>query len=148
MKKALFALAWLLFFSGSAHAQATFPRFTGVYYRITENTLAYRSLADTLATETSAKPLNFAPNGKLLVTAFPTAFWAEGYRGGAPYYVRVKSLAPLEKPSPGSTQATIKPIEPRTESSSGSSSHDIRTGPRGGKYYINSNGNKTYIKRK
>lgn len=33
-------------------------------------------------------------------------------------------------------------------SSSGSSSRTIYTGPRGGRYYINSNGNKTYIKRR
>lgn len=31
---------------------------------------------------------------------------------------------------------------------SSSSSYQILTGPRGGKYYINSHGNKTYIKRK
>jgi len=37
-----------------------------------------------------------------------------------------------------------------TELPSGSSgnSHSIQTGPRGGRYYINSNGNKTYIKKK
>lgn len=37
---------------------------------------------------------------------------------------------------------------PSTTSSSGAGgSHEIMTGPRGGKYYINSHGNKTYIKR-
>jgi hypothetical protein len=39
----------------------------------------------------------------------------------------------------------------RTATSTGSSAgsgHDIQTGPRGGKYYINSNGNKTYVKKK
>jgi len=30
----------------------------------------------------------------------------------------------------------------------GSNSQNIKTGPKGGKYYINSNGNKTYIKKK
>jgi hypothetical protein len=34
-----------------------------------------------------------------------------------------------------------------TPSSSTSTSRDIQTGPRGGQYYINSNGNKTYIKK-
>ncbi len=34
-----------------------------------------------------------------------------------------------------------------TKSSTTSSSRTIYTGPRGGRYYINSNGNKTYIKR-
>jgi len=32
--------------------------------------------------------------------------------------------------------------------SSGSTSRTIHTGPRGGNYYINKNGNKTYVKRK
>jgi hypothetical protein len=35
---------------------------------------------------------------------------------------------------------------PSNNSNSGNSSHHIITGPRGGKYYINKNGKKTYIK--
>lgn len=41
-----------------------------------------------------------------------------------------------------------RPSEASTSSSTTTStSREIHTGPRGGKYYINSNGNKTYIKR-
>lgn len=41
-------------------------------------------------------------------------------------------------------------LKKNTSSSSGSTGNGqtIQTGPRGGKYYINSNGNKTYIKSK
>lgn len=35
---------------------------------------------------------------------------------------------------------------PSSTYTSPSSGHDIKTGPRGGRYYINKNGNKTYVK--
>lgn len=46
-------------------------------------------------------------------------------------------------------QSTTDYTRPTSTSSySGSSSRTIHTGPRGGQYYINKNGNKTYVKRK
>ncbi|RXQ87826.1 SH3 domain-containing protein [Ancylomarina salipaludis] len=45
----------------------------------------------------------------------------------------------------------VKPFKTKNTksySTGGSSYRTIHTGPRGGRYYINSNGNKTYIKRK
>jgi hypothetical protein len=45
-------------------------------------------------------------------------------------------------PSSSSTYST-----PTYSTTSSSTSRDIQTGPRGGQYYINSNGNKTYVKK-
>lgn len=55
-----------------------------------------------------------------------------------------------DSPQPASTQTTETP-NPVTTSGSGETSsggRTIYTGPRGGRYYINSNGNKTYIRKK
>lgn len=54
---------------------------------------------------------------------------------------QVKSSASTVTTTTKTTTTTTK-----TPSSTGSSSRTIHTGPRGGKYYINSSGNKTYIK--
>lgn len=53
-------------------------------------------------------------------------------------YFALQERAPAPQPSYSSP----------TRSSYSSPSRTIQTGPRGGKYYINSNGNKTYIRRK
>jgi hypothetical protein len=145
----LLLLSGLIISSHSvAQGQTNFPRYTGVYYRIIKNTPAYYNLSDTLPSATSTKPIIFLAKENLLVTGYPASHWAQGYKGGNPYYVDINSLVPLEKPLSDATQATIKPIEAPTINSTESSGHNIRTGPRGGRYYINSNGNKTYIKHK
>lgn len=47
----------------------------------------------------------------------------------------------------GQRRSNYSPSTQISEGASGSG-HTIQTGPRGGRYYINKNGNKTYIKRK
>lgn len=44
------------------------------------------------------------------------------------------------------SSSASKPKRKASPSSSGSSSKTIQTGPRGGRYYINSKGNKVYVK--
>lgn len=52
------------------------------------------------------------------------------------------------KTSSSSTQQTKSTQSTAPTSTSGSYNKTIQTGPRGGQYYINKNGNKTYIKKK
>ena len=70
-----------------------------------------------------------------------------------------KLISQLQKQQQKQEQANDKTVESshsnnkpekQTSSYSGSSSSSrvIHTGPRGGQYYINKNGNKTYVKRK
>lgn len=47
--------------------------------------------------------------------------------------------------NPYTNQAGTKPQDYSTQSTNYSSDKNIQTGPRGGQYYINSNGNKTYV---
>ncbi|MFS4454512.1 HNH endonuclease signature motif containing protein [Maribacter sp. 2304DJ31-5] len=73
-----------------------------------------------------------------------------GSRGGKYYYnssgkkVYVKS----KKSTSNSYYSSPTYSSPSYSIPSSSSSRTIQTGPRGGKYYINSNGNKTYVKKK
>lgn len=71
-----------------------------------------------------------------------------GPRGGK-YYINSKGNKTYVQ-SDNSTKGdnSVKTFTNTTKSSTpASSSRTIYTGPRGGKYYINKNGNKTYIKR-
>jgi len=61
---------------------------------------------------------------------------------GSNYCWQHKATYEPSKSSSNSSSTTT------SKSSTSSSSRTILTGPRGGKYYINSNGNKTYVKRK
>ena len=63
---------------------------------------------------------------------------------GRQYYALVSSLE-IDPSSVVRRQTTIE--SPSYNSSYSSPSRTIHTGPRGGRYYINKNGNKTYIKR-
>ena len=57
-------------------------------------------------------------------------------------------LTPIDKVPPGQS-GIVKVGDKEVWNSSGSANgSEIHTGPRGGKYYINSNGNKTYVRKK
>lgn len=63
--------------------------------------------------------------------------------------VRLKYVAPPKYYKSQGTKAYISSdYSPSPSSGSSPSNHTIHTGPRGGKYYINKNGNKTYVKKK
>ena len=66
------------------------------------------------------------------------------YRRYGPYYSHFKSLPEL--PYHASFKSSSNTSEGGTIGGY-SGSRTIHTGPRGGKYYINSNGNKTYVKK-
>tara|TARA_E500000318_G_C3516622_1_gene194611 strand:+ start:254 stop:934 length:681 start_codon:yes stop_codon:yes gene_type:complete len=72
-----------------------------------------------------------------------------GSRGGK-YYINSsgkKVYVKSKKNTSNSLYSSPTYSSPTYSIPSSSSSRTIQTGPRGGKYYINSNGNKTYIKK-
>lgn len=161
MNKALFSFLLLLLIAASAQAQSTMPLYTGVFYKLSENAPGYYSVYDTVASPTSSAPYALQKNDKLLITAYPFANWAKGVKKSSALLVRTKYLVLVEKPPVGTEEATVgspmaKPTLQTTNSTSVPSatspqyvapaSTDIQIGPRGGHYYINSNGHKTYIK--
>jgi uncharacterized protein YgiM (DUF1202 family) len=82
---------------------------------------------------------------KIFVTRQYNSEWYIVQIDGKDYYALVSSLIPAEQYNPNTTVKT----EPSTITPSYSSpSRNIETGSRGGHYYINSKGNKTYIKKK
>ena len=98
----------------------------------------YSSLAPT------APPTNAATiNEQVYVVGRYAPSWLVVLRGKKHYYVSASQLS-LVKPTvvnQGYTPST-------SAGSTGGGSRTIQTGPRGGHYYINSNGNKTYVKHK
>ena len=155
--KTLLAISLLLATSIICQAQDRMPRYTGVYYKLSENAPGYSSVFDTLTTSTSSAPYAFRKNDKLLVTEYPFPQWAKGVKNGSSFLVRTKSLILAESPSPESIaaqkayqEALKSPPQPvpATNTNSSPGYQSIQIGPRGGHYYINKNGNKTYIRRK
>lgn len=71
-----------------------------------------------------------------------------GSRGGT-YYINSSGNKVYAKPKSNSTSTYSIPGSSSSSyySTPASSSRNIQTGPRGGSYYINSNGNKTYVKK-
>ena len=157
--KTLLAFLLLLALSTACWGQDGMPKYTGMFYKLSENAPGYASVYDTLATPTSSAPRIFHKGDKLLITGYPFPNWATGAKSGSTYLVRTKSLVLAEKPSPEVVaaqkeyqEALKTPARPAPANGMNSSPspvyQSIQTGPRGGHYYINSKGNKTYIKRK
>ena len=91
--------------------------------------------------------LTLSQGEKLLVVGRQRPRWFVVKREGVTYYV-VEDALSLAPPAPSTTSTTASPVAPVAPSSSSGSYHNVQTGPRGGQYYINKNGNKTYLKRK
>lgn len=91
---------------------------------------------------------NPAPSGgKCAATTASGKRCSRNAESGSNYCWQHKDTYEPDKATPKTT-STKKNSTSATESSSSSSEgRVIYTGPRGGKYYINSNGKKTYIKR-
>ena len=97
----------------------------------------------------STAPARVASVGKpLFVLGVYDGWYRVRHSDNRVYYTRPYRLSKLKR-TPQYTRNTTPAYVPAysAPSSSGSSSRSIQTGPRGGKYYINKNGNKTYIKR-
>jgi hypothetical protein len=139
----LFLFFWFLLVYGTVQAQTPLPQYVGVYYQLKEAGAAYHTLADSALPITTAKARPLKKGEKVLVVAYPIKGWAEVVRAGERYCVRTNSLAVFEKPPVTSSPSTTSPVQ-----STGTSYREVYTGPRGGRYYYNSNGNKTYIKRR
>jgi hypothetical protein len=164
MNKALFSFLLLLLIAASAQAQSTMPLYTGVYYKLRSNHIAYRVFGDTAIIAPNKPlfpPLALHAKELVLVMAYPTARWAHVVKGGIWCYVPTRLLIQSEKPTAETSPAKIgapvgtsnynPPADTSHAPTSGSGNtggyQTIHTGPRGGQYYINSNGNKTYKKR-
>lgn len=80
----------------------------------------------------------------LFVLGVHDGWYRVRYSDNQIYYTRPYWLSKLRK-KPLYSRNTQPDYTPNYSPSS--TSHSIQTGPRGGKYYINKNGNKTYIKR-
>ena len=161
--KRFYTLLLLLLSAASVQAQEK-PRYTGVYYKLASNVTAFREFGDTAIVAPNKPlfpPLALRAKEEVLVMAYPTARWAHIVKGGVWCYVPSKLLIPSEKPTADTSPAKIgAPVgasnyNPSSASSSPAPSsgntggyQTIHTGPRGGQYYINSNGNKTYLKRR
>lgn len=144
MKKLLLALFALNYACFSAHAQS--GRYVDVNYRLTRDAIAYASLADTALK--IKEPEVFRKGNVIVVRSWPTPRWAECVSAGDHYFVRATGLR-LEGKPPAYLQRDGPTISDQVAPIyAPSDSRTIHTGPRGGRYYINSNGNKTYIRRK
>jgi hypothetical protein len=124
------------------------------YYAATTSGRAYHVLADTAATDPVIPPIDFEKGDVLLATNKLGEKWLQVAVSGVRYFVRTQSmeLSPTGglragSNSPPDPTSVTSPSTPPSNGSS-SSSHFIQTGPRGGRYYINGNGNKTYVKHK
>jgi hypothetical protein len=94
---------------------------------------------------------SFAQNELIHVVRRKKPNWiAFSYQNRTIYILEGFTSPTLVTPSAPRYSTTPSPTYsyPTPSSNSRGSSHNIQTGPRGGQYYINGNGNKTYIKRK
>jgi hypothetical protein len=166
MKNTLLVFIWLLLCSSNLHAQTAMPLYTGVYYRLKSNVIAFRGFGDTAIVAPDKPlfpPLALRAKEQVLVMAYPTTRWAQVVKGGVYCYVPTRLLVASEKPMADSSPAKIgaaagasnynpaslsNTTAPTPSTGNAGGYQSIRTGPRGGQFYINSKGNKTYIKRK
>lgn len=95
---------------------------------------------------TTSSYLNTIPSTSTGNTSDRTYY--TGSRGGT-YYINSSGNKVYSKPKSSSTSTYSIPSSPSSSyySAPSSPSRTIQTGSRGGKYYINSNGNKTYVKK-
>jgi hypothetical protein len=73
--------------------------------------------------------------------------YVQPYQKTAPNSTRNDNYSTIGNSNPYTGEAGTQSRDRYTTTPSSSSSNTIYTGPRGGQYYINSNGNKTYVSR-
>jgi colicin import membrane protein len=93
-------------------------------------------------TSTTEK-ITITKGDKVLVVGHQAPNWYILKIDGVTYYA-AENLFTANAPVP----APVVNLSMPGNGGSAGNSHDVQTGPRGGRYYINKNGNKTYIKRK
>jgi uncharacterized protein YgiM (DUF1202 family) len=132
-----FLLALLLF---SCAPSVSLPT-----YSVISPTFYYVLLPEALLHEKPAatSPSTTVRSGEKLLVVGRQSPWYVIKHQGITYYILENSLSLAE----AETSTTAIP-SPTPSAGSGGSYHNVQTGPRGGHYYINKNGNKTYIKRK
>lgn len=120
----------------SNRSNSTYPTTTRNYY----SNSTYKSL-DNNSSNSNSTYSGIDNNGRTIYT---------GSRGGK-YYINSsgkKVYVKSEKNTSNGSYSSPTYSSPTYSIPSSSSSKTIQTGPRGGKYYINSYGNKTYVKKK
>ena len=136
MKHLLLALGiFLPLFAAQAQSLVLPDKKAEAFYELVEETRAFRSINDTIKFTADAV---FAKGARVFVTSYSTTHWAACERAGSKYVIPVTALGAYE----------IDTSDQGSNSIGGNNASGIYTGPRGGVYRINSNGNKTYIKRK
>ena len=73
--------------------------------------------------------------------------YVQGYYRTTPNYTRNDNYSTIGNVNPYTGAYGTKPNDNYSSYSTNSYTTPVYTGPRGGRYYINSNGNKTYISR-
>ncbi|WP_157807586.1 SH3 domain-containing protein [Hymenobacter chitinivorans] len=89
--------------------------------------------------ESASVVTHFSPTRQIMVKRTRRKQWAIIDYNGVEGYILLSQLAPFTAPSTPYSSGS-------SSGGSSSPSRNIQTGPRGGQYYINKNGNKTYIK--
>jgi hypothetical protein len=136
---ALLLLTWLLAGCATTSQVSTLP--TDVYIA-TINAPSYFSSID----GASQTGIQFTQNQQVHILRRKKPNWIIVSYEGREVYISEGFTSPTQV-DPATISRYSKPTTP-TYSAPASSGRSIQTGPRGGKYYINGNGNKTYIKRK
>lgn len=141
MKKLLFIIAFL-FATANSFSQVSvrgYYRSNGTYVQPYQRTVPNSTRNDNYSTVGNTNPYT----GKAGTQP------RDGYSGTSSTYTALRStyttstyVAPTSYSSPSTYTSSTYVAPP-----SYSSSTTIYTGPRGGTYYINSNGNKTYVSR-
>ena len=71
--------------------------------------------------------------------------YVEGYQRSLPNHTNTDNFSTQGNSNPFNGNIGTKPRDYSIESQQLRQDHNIQTGPRGGQYYINSHGNKTYV---
>jgi hypothetical protein len=131
-----FLIAFLLFACAPSASLPSYTVISPTYYSVSQPEVSlYEAPTATVAKSTASQ------GNKLLVVGRQSP-WYIIKREGITYYVLESALV-LSDTTPANSYT------PSTSSGgSTGSSHSVQTGPRGGQYYINKNGNKTYLKHK
>ncbi len=109
-------------------------------------------IARIAANQQAATSRSFVPSSTPSQTAVPSATAMNGVQidstSGRCQAITAAGTQCTRRAQPGSKYCWQHQNYGKATPSSGSSDRQILTGPRGGKYYINSNGKKVYIRKK
>ena len=135
MKNLVYALAFLLL-SACAPVFQSYLVSEPALYHLNDNTWAYRNPNGSPIVQVQA-------GGEVVIVGYHND-WLVAKSGPQYYYIRRQFLTPGASPSPTYYYAS-PPSRASVPVETDGVYHDTYTGPRGGQYYYNGNGNKQYI---